>query len=1490
MSSARTVLLAALAGIAVGGVAAGPLGALLFGAAAAWIGWAVSRQPAARHPAPHSSAVTGAGPTLASSRPPTTRTGELAAIADYLEDAVRRGLVDLDTYARLQRDIGARQLAGSAPATAVRPAAPRPVVLPAPPPASAAPPPPRRAAAPQTPLRFRPAQAPPARPAPVPAGPSAWQRALRAAWEALVSDVAVHGLAYLGVLFVFVATFGFVVFAFSGVGSAWRPVAEVAIPTVLFGAARFLRTRGAPFVSASLELLAGAVTPVVLFAAFADGAPFPPDLERGGLVGVLTAVALALAATYAGVAARRPASPLRYLVAPMVWLAAGVLGLMFEEGPSAEGMALVAAAVVTTTVLAANQPRHLLARASVTVAVPGMALAYALLLLLAGATGWPAAPLLVGGAMVITLLEVLGERVPFRWAGQGLAVAATAATLAPSFGGAPVAAGATTAYVALAELWLNRRSRYPASLLLLGAAGAATALTVAEPVPMLVASLIGTLWSVARLTLPTPPLVQRAAAAGLAVLPGAAALAVGRLTSAGPALLMVAAAAAVGAAVIRVVPRGERYLAWWAGCYGAVALIGTVPAQPIEPAAWLAGAAALGTAALVAAVPALAARIWLAAAGGSWTLLLGAWAVGFPAEWIPAGFAAVALAAVLAAGAASHGPRDAGAAHAALAAHLAATVAFAWPAPDRARLVALALWTAGWLFETVAAEVRPSPLRHLLAVGVAPRVPERWAGALAPTLAAAGLPATVAMAADLSGLVAGQRGRMSLALAALALGYALTARAMEARRPLAPVAATASFFLAAVAVAVAAPEPWPSIASISVALGVVTVISAGLRRAYMTWTSWALSAVLVLLLANRAGVAPAHLHYVLAAWGALAMLLALSADHAAAGRRGPGQGFRLAWARAAFALGAVAVPVALSYVMAAAPAGGWWPWLGGAAALYLVVALLLPAGSVSAVAYGLAALAAGGALTAAGRSPVSEPVLLLPIAAALVVVAAAAEWLTPERDPWLRWDLPPLAVAHLVAAVAMAAALDAGQVAAVYAGSGGLAFVVAIVKRRPAWALAGEVALLVGAAAAGPGWLALALAASSLAALSASFLVAGVAADALGWAAAGFAGAAWVAATVWGAWWPDPVVAITASASGGLALAAAGALRAFPRAWQRLAPWGTLAGVALLVAGVAAPAGSMEPRASGLALAAGLALWAVALGLAARPLEVPGLRHGAVLAAAAAGWALGWAWQVTATDVVGAALSAGLLLTVIGLALWALRASVWAGPAALGAALANTVGVVAATGGLPDTTLLAIALAAAGAQAIAAGVVTRTATFFYVGLPTLLGAWLAFAADALAGDPNWFTVPIGLTVIATVDVARGDRRRRGLDPAPAEVVLADVAGMALLTGAALVEIVTSSIGYGAVAMIAGTVLTAYGVATRVRRRCYFGAGVAALAALLMVTVPLVEIVPRFRGVALWAVVAAIGAALIVTATYLEQGKTKVQAGIRRLEELMGGWE
>ena len=101
--------------------------------------------------------------------------------------------------------------------------------------------------------------------------------------DAIRSDLALHGLAYLGVLLLFAGVTGLIAFSFGDVDPWIRALAEVLVPSALFVSAWYLRRRGAVVVRLPLTLLGGAILPIVVTASLTDGAPVPPDLSGRAL-------------------------------------------------------------------------------------------------------------------------------------------------------------------------------------------------------------------------------------------------------------------------------------------------------------------------------------------------------------------------------------------------------------------------------------------------------------------------------------------------------------------------------------------------------------------------------------------------------------------------------------------------------------------------------------------------------------------------------------------------------------------------------------------------------------------------------------------------------------------------------------------------------------------------------------------------------------------------------------------------------------------------------------------------------------------------------------------------------------------------------------------------------------------------------------------------------------------------------------------------------
>ncbi len=165
------------------------------------------------------------------------RADDIEAVLKFLEDAAAEDLIDPETLGRLL-DLLERRVAppGDEP-PAAEPATPAvaepsaPVAVPEPV---------------SEPVETK--AAVPAKPTPSPPPPSAQPGAvsvfLAKTWEAVASDIALHGLSYLGVVLTFVGVLGFLLFAFTDVPEAVQPVVELLIVIIFFGWAWMLRRPG----------------------------------------------------------------------------------------------------------------------------------------------------------------------------------------------------------------------------------------------------------------------------------------------------------------------------------------------------------------------------------------------------------------------------------------------------------------------------------------------------------------------------------------------------------------------------------------------------------------------------------------------------------------------------------------------------------------------------------------------------------------------------------------------------------------------------------------------------------------------------------------------------------------------------------------------------------------------------------------------------------------------------------------------------------------------------------------------------------------------------------------------------------------------------------------------------------------------------------------------------------------------------------------------
>jgi hypothetical protein len=921
-----------------------------------------------------------------------------------------------------------------------------------------------------------------------------------------------------------------------------------------------------------------------------------------------------------------------------------------------------------------------------------------------------------------------------------------------------------------------------------------------------------------------------------------------------------------------------------------------------------AAAAAAGVAALslsLAPAPAWV-RGWGGVGAASWSVWLGASLAGVGSSGRALAVAVLGAAAVVGSGFGRRTLADV-LPHAGAAGLVLPAVALALPSSGWARTGVVASWVLAAAAATAWSERRSSGPVGALATELDRRGLRRLAAVTRATPVvgvAAGLPFLAVGLAEGVGLTEGRRSWNGVVVATIGVVEAVAARALARRTPdpadaqdehevetrslVGPTAAVAAFFTTLVGISLAAPDPWPSILALLAPVVATAVLGGELRRPAMTWVAWIASVALIVLLAERAGMSAPDLWIAGFAWGAVALVGGLALDDVRSGHRAAGETIRTTWLGPPVALGALAVPASLAFAFRGAPEWyGAWSLVG--ALLYLIVAVQLRAGAIAAASAALVTVSYGAFLP---TSPWSEPILFVPWTALLVAISIAARRAARAADPLARWDLGILVVAHGVAILALTRSVAISELAPTWASFSALALLLGIALRRVEWAAAGALLLIVAAADAGPGWLALALAVSSLACGAAASRTVPRVRWGLQAGAAILAAGAWDRFLVWTAWSTPRAVLATTIVGVALLVLPAVVLKVSRLALDWAIALGALGLAASAAAAITArlPGAGISAQDAGLVATAGLAALAFALGVSASRVRLVGQREASALLGVLAIGQLGAAMQVPPAAGAAIAAAGGLLAVLAWIALWRARLdSPWLPSLGLVALAADVIALALAIDVLPRRDVLEAALLLTGVEFAVAGVALRRPHLITPAPAFVAAAWFVFASDAFHGELQWFTVPAGIGLLAVSAIERRANRLTERRSAP-ELLVVEYLGMALVVSVALVETISIGPERGLLAIAGGAGLTAWGAVTKVRRRAVFGAASVLVAVVLMLVGPLARLVPQVRGPALWGLIVGVGTVLLVAATMLERGRVKVAAVIRRLDTLMEGWE
>jgi hypothetical protein len=200
---------------------------------------------------------------------------------------------------------------------------------------------------------------------------------------------------------------------------------------------------------------------------------------------------------------------------------------------------------------------------------------------------------------------------------------------------------------------------------------------------------------------------------------------------------------------------------------------------------------------------------------------------------------------------------------------------------------------------------------------------------------------------------------------------------------------------------------------------------------------------------------------------------------------------------------------------------------------------------------------------------------------------------------------------------------------------------------------------------------------------------------------------------------------------------------------------------------------------------------------------------------------------------------------------------------------------------------LGLTIAVLAVQTGVAGAVTRLLPLQVLTPVLACSAWLVIAPSLVEGAV-WWTMPVGLALIAVAVLLRRHRRSKGGSTGPEAAT--ELLGIVFLVSAFVVRAVTDSVAWAVLVVAIGLLVTGWGVATRMRRRVVAGAAVVIGATVLLIVVPLAALLPTWGGAGVWIIVAGLGILAVGAATLLERGRTAVTGLWHRLGDPGSGWE
>ena len=332
--------------------------------------------------------------------------------------------------------------------------------------------------------------------------------------------------------------------------------------------------------------------------------------------------------------------------------------------------------------------------------------------------------------------------------------------------------------------------------------------------------------------------------------------------------------------------------------------------------------------------------------------------------------------------------------------------------------------------------------------------------------------------------------------------------------------------------------------------------------------------------------------------------------------------------------------------------------------------------------------------------------------------------------------------------------------------------------------------------------------------------------------------------------------------------------------WGALATVGVFAGILLAGNNTAAPIW--------IAVGAGLGLLAMAMVRGAAALNISSLRELAAILAIGSVNAFAYGLEASSATLAIILVALGLTATVLSLYTWRRNpTSLAIQPLTIVATLASLEAAIVAASTWPRRDVLVAAILALGVEIIAAGITLNLPRLALIGPPVVFATWLVAVGDSIGENPQWYTTPIALTVLAEVELARWARRIRALNLGVTELLALEWAGVGLLTLTPLTQMFTDGVAYGVAAFAASVGLLVWAMLTRVRRRVISALVLATVSAVLWVTVAASVSAPSGR---FWITTAGVGFAALFGIALIESYRSKSGRVMSRIDRLMEGWE